>query len=86
MIDRITEPNSAEIRTWLPIAEIEPGALQQLQNAARHPEAGEAIAVMPDCHVGYGVNASCRLRSGARRSTESQDKGHPDTRRGHAVH
>ena len=56
MIDIIKNPElRAEIRTWLPVEEIEPGALQQLQNAARHPEVGEAIAVMPDCHVGYGV-------------------------------
>jgi tRNA-splicing ligase RtcB len=60
MIDRIADPAlRAEIRTWLPVEEIEDGALQQLYNAARHPEAGEAIAVMPDCHVGYGVTIGC---------------------------
>ena len=38
MIDIIKSPElRAEIRTWLPVAEIEPGALQQLENAARHP-------------------------------------------------
>ena len=37
MIDRITDDLSAEIRTWLPVEEIEAGALEQLRNAARHP-------------------------------------------------
>jgi len=43
------------IKNWLPVEEIEPGALEQLHNAAKHPEVGPAVAVMPDCHVGYGV-------------------------------
>lgn len=42
---------------WLPLEEIEDGALHQIRAAARHPDVSEAlhIAVMPDCHVGYGV-------------------------------
>lgn len=47
------------IKSWLPIEEIEPGALEQLQNAANHPEVGSHVAVMPDCHVGYGVTIGC---------------------------
>jgi tRNA-splicing ligase RtcB len=47
------------IRTWLPAAEIEPAAMEQLEQAARHPEAVSAIAVMPDCHVGFGVTIGC---------------------------
>lgn len=47
------------IKTWLPREEIESGALQQLQNAANHPEVGSHIAVMPDCHVGFGVTIGC---------------------------
>ena len=47
------------IRTWLPLADIEPAAMQQLEAAARHPEAISAIAVMPDCHVGFGVTIGC---------------------------
>ena len=47
------------IRSWLPEDEIEPAAMAQLENAARHPEAAEAVAVMPDCHVGYGVTIGC---------------------------
>jgi tRNA-splicing ligase RtcB len=49
----------APIKTWLPPDEIEPGALDQLKNAARHPDVGPHIAVMPDCHVGFGVTIGC---------------------------
>jgi tRNA-splicing ligase RtcB len=45
----------APIKTWLPIEEIEPGALEQLHNAASHPFIGPHLAVMPDCHQGVGV-------------------------------
>ncbi len=56
----ITSPEfNAEIRTWLPVEEIEAGAMEQLQNAAKHPEVGPAIAVMPDCHVGFGITIGC---------------------------
>jgi tRNA-splicing ligase RtcB len=52
----IRESNTtAPIRTWLPPSEIEQAAMQQLRNAANHPEVGPAVAVMPDCHVGFGV-------------------------------
>lgn len=47
------------IKSWLPRAEIEPGAFDQLEAAARHPDAIEHVAVMPDCHVGYGVTIGC---------------------------
>jgi len=47
------------IKLWLPKEEIEPEAMQQLRNAANHPEVGSHIAVMPDCHVGYGVTVGC---------------------------
>jgi len=45
----------APIKSWLPPEEIEPGAMEQLVNTASHPEIGSHVAVMPDCHVGYGV-------------------------------
>lgn len=45
----------AEINAWLPLDEIELGALEQIGNAARHPEVASTMAVMPDCHVGFGV-------------------------------
>lgn len=47
------------VRSWLPEHEIEPGAMEQIRNTALHPEAAEAIAIMPDCHVGYGVTIGC---------------------------
>ncbi len=47
------------IRIWLPAADIEPAAMEQLEQAARHPEVATAIAVMPDCHVGFGVTIGC---------------------------
>ena len=35
--------------------------MTQLKNAARHPAVGPHVAVMPDCHVGYGVTIGCVL-------------------------
>lgn len=62
MPEIIQEPDfNAPIKTWLPVSEIEPGALEQLRNAARHPAVGDHVAVMPDCHVGYGVTIGCVL-------------------------
>jgi tRNA-splicing ligase RtcB len=55
MIEIPGEGRQAPIRTWLPPDEIERAAMQQLENAAQHPEVGPAVAVMPDCHVGFGV-------------------------------
>src|SRR5215218_6969517 len=58
----IEEPGfNSPIKTWLPPEEIEEGALVQLRNAARHPQVGSHVAVMPDCHVGYGVTIGCVL-------------------------
>lgn len=45
----------APIKSWLPLEEIEPGALSQLMAAAAHPAIGPHLAVMPDCHQGMGV-------------------------------
>lgn len=60
MYQTIREPDfKAPIKTWLPPEEIEPGALDQLKNAARHPDVGPHVAVMPDCHVGFGVTIGC---------------------------
>ncbi len=58
----IEEPGlRAPIKSWLPFDEIEPDALHQLRNAARHPDVGAHVAVMPDCHVGFGVTIGCVL-------------------------
>ncbi|MGH2534771.1 MAG: RtcB family protein [Thermomicrobiales bacterium] len=60
MYQTITAPDlKAPIKTWLPIPEIESGAREQLENAARHPDVGPHVAVMPDCHVGFGVTIGC---------------------------
>ena len=60
MYQTIHDPDfKAPIKTWLPPEEIEPGALDQLKNAARHPDVGPHVAVMPDCHVGFGVTIGC---------------------------
>src|SRR2546426_12735572 len=40
--------------SWLPESEIEEGALAQIANLAKLPCAVH-IAVMPDCHVGFGM-------------------------------
>jgi tRNA-splicing ligase RtcB len=62
MPEIIEEPGfNAPIKTWLPREEIEEGALEQLRNAARHPNVASHIAVMPDCHIGYGVTIGCVL-------------------------
>ncbi|MCU0605919.1 MAG: RtcB family protein, partial [Candidatus Edwardsbacteria bacterium] len=41
------------IKLWLD--DIEPGALAQARNLANLPFAFKWIAVMPDCHQGYGM-------------------------------
>lgn len=58
----IEEPGlRVPIKLWLPVEEIESDALQQLKNAACHPDVGGHVAVMPDCHVGFGVTIGCVL-------------------------
>lgn len=60
MHETIAEPGlRVPIKTWLPPAEIEPGAMSQLKAAASHPDVGPHVAVMPDCHVGFGVTIGC---------------------------
>lgn len=41
------------IKSWC--AEIEEGAMAQAVNLARHPRTVGHVALMPDCHVGYGM-------------------------------
>ena len=59
MIELAEKGFRVPVRAWLPREEIEPGAMDQLRNAARHPDAAVAMAVMPDCHVGFGVTIGC---------------------------
>lgn len=41
------------IKSWC--SEIEPGAMEQAVNLAMHPVTRGHVALMPDCHVGYGM-------------------------------
>lgn len=41
------------IKSWC--AKVEPEALKQAMNLARHPALLKHVALMPDCHVGYGM-------------------------------
>ncbi len=43
------------IKSWVPEDKIEDGALQQAMNLANLPFAFKHIALMPDCHQGYGM-------------------------------
>ena len=43
------------VLSWLPPDEIEPAALEQIRSATTHPDAAIRLAVMPDCHIGFGV-------------------------------
>ena len=45
--------NMLPIKMWLD--DIEPSAMQQLYHLAQLPFAYKWIAVMPDCHTGYGM-------------------------------
>ena len=41
------------VKSWC--AEIEDGAMAQADNLSRHPAVFHHVALMPDCHVGYGM-------------------------------
>lgn len=41
------------IKSWC--REVEPGALRQAENLARHPKVFSHVALMPDCHEGFGM-------------------------------
>ncbi len=41
------------IKSWC--SNIEEGALDQIKNLAMHPVLSKHIAIMPDCHLGYGM-------------------------------
>ena len=45
--------NRIEIKLWTD--DIEPGAFKQISNLANHPFARKHIAIMPDCHEGFGM-------------------------------
>ena len=41
------------VKSWC--ADVEPGALKQAENLAVHPALVHHVALMPDCHQGYGM-------------------------------
>ena len=41
--------------------EVEDGAANQIQNVFEHPLVEGRVAIMPDCHTGYGVPIGCVL-------------------------
>lgn len=41
------------VKSWC--ATVEKGALEQAGNLAKHPKVFRHVALMPDCHVGYGM-------------------------------
>ena len=44
---------SVPIKSWC--AEVEKGAMEQARNLACHPVVKQWVALMPDCHSGYGM-------------------------------
>lgn len=50
---KIIESEALPIKIWLD--EIENGALNQAKNIANLPFAFKHIALMPDCHEGFGM-------------------------------
>ena len=53
MIETLKGKDGKEIRLWIPNHEIEPGALQQLQECLYVPGV-QAVCAMPDVHFGMG--------------------------------
>ncbi|MHC4525555.1 MAG: RtcB family protein, partial [Planctomycetota bacterium] len=41
------------IKSWC--ADVDEGAMDQAINLANHPTLAMHVALMPDCHVGYGM-------------------------------
>ena len=48
-----SEDNRRPIFSWC--KDVEDGALEQAQNLANHPKIHHPVALMPDCHSGYGM-------------------------------
>ena len=47
------EEGARPVKSWC--ADVEAGALVQARNLARHPALRHHVALMPDCHNGYGM-------------------------------
>lgn len=52
-----------DVNLFLPMEEVEPSALQQVIATSKHPHAVGPVAIMPDCHTGYGVTIGTILRT-----------------------
>ncbi|VGO22362.1 RtcB family protein [Pontiella sulfatireligans] len=48
-----TELGKLPVKSWC--ERVEEGALEQAANLANHPKVFRHVALMPDCHVGYGM-------------------------------
>ena len=52
-MQRVIETGRVPVKMW--VDEVEPGAMEQIMNLAGYPFAFHHIAVMPDCHQGFGM-------------------------------
>lgn len=50
---KIIIEGGVDVLSWC--ENIEDSAMEQIENAARHPKVFGHIALMPDCHMGYGI-------------------------------
>ena len=48
-----SEEHALPVKSWC--ADVEAGALVQARNLAHHPALRHHVALMPDCHTGYGM-------------------------------
>lgn len=49
------EIKTGKIPVMLWTTEVEPGAMDQIRNLSNFPFAFHHVAIMPDCHQGYGM-------------------------------
>jgi len=49
----VTKPGRVPIKSWA--GELEPRTLEQATNVSNLPFAIDHVALMPDCHAGYGM-------------------------------
>ena len=52
-MEKSISTDGLEIKLWTD--DVEKGAYRQILNLCRHPHARKHIAVMPDCHEGFGM-------------------------------
>jgi tRNA-splicing ligase RtcB (3'-phosphate/5'-hydroxy nucleic acid ligase) len=54
-VANVVSDTKVPIKLWLPIDSVEPNAMKQLINTANLPGVVKHVAVMPDCHMGWGA-------------------------------